>query len=126
MKNIFCTIILSFLFSYSVFAEWTYVTQSSGGSGGYIYLDVERVKKHDGYVYFWVLTDFIEPFQGDLSVKTYTQADCNIFRYQYLTHNFFKEPMGMGDYDVVQSDDNWRYPSPNTVFEEVLKFACSL
>jgi hypothetical protein len=44
------------------------------------YVDFERIKKHDGYVYWWDLTDLLKPNEyGILSGKAYKQGDCKSF-----------------------------------------------
>lgn len=118
---LFSTVIVSSL----SYAEWTNVGENVGGSAYYV--DFERKRKHDGYVYYWQLTDYIKPTEyGDLSSKIYVQGDCKLFRYKYLSYSFHKEPMGGGPSDVINdSDQNWTYPAPNSMTEAVLKSVCS-
>ena len=43
-----------------------------GVSGKNYYVDFERIRKHGGYVYYWIMDDFLEPDKdGDLSVLMY-------------------------------------------------------
>ena len=95
--------------------------------GATFYVDFERIRKHDGYVYYWVLTDFLKPDEdGDLSAKTYNQGDCKKFRYKWLSASFHKEPMGGGTGDVQEPvKKGWKYPSPDSSGETILKLVCA-
>ena len=87
-------------------------------NGTTLYVDFERMRKHDGFVYFWQLDDYLKPNRfGDLSAKTYVQGDCKLFRYKFLSGSFHKEPMGGGTGEgstVPESHKAWRYPYPNS------------
>ena len=127
MKNILYTIILSFLFSSSVSADWTKV--STNTMGDIYYLDFERIRKHDGYVYYWRLTDYLKPTPyGDLSSKGYKQADCKLFRSRFIRISFHTQPMGKGiaSTSINTPEKNWEYPPPESVHESILKSVCSL
>ena len=106
-------------------AEWTRVSENV--SGTIFYVDLGRIRKHDGYVYFWDLTNFLKPNEyGDWSIKVYRQADCKQFRHKGLSFSFYKEPMGNGIADTYNPPDKgWKYPSPNSVAETILKTVCS-
>ena len=125
MKNILYTIILSFLFSFSVFAEWTYITKNINGDT--IYVDFDRIRKHDGYVYWWEMFDYLKPTElGVLSSKAYNQGDCKLFRVKYLSYSHHNEPMGGGTGDSNSpKNPEWKYPPPNSVNEFILKSVCS-
>ena len=119
------TLVFTVMFSSTSFGEWTKVGKSV--SGRTYYVDFERIRKHDGYVYYWELGDYLKPSKfGDLSGKTYLQGDCNLFRYKYLSYSFHKEPMGGGTGRVDNdSDENWTYARPNSSQETTLKSVCS-
>ena len=91
------------------------------------YVDFERIRKVDGYVYYWELIDLTKPSpHGDLSRKTFNQGDCKLFRYKTLTYSFHQEPMGGGTGNTMnEPDKEWTYPFPNTVDETVLKSICN-
>ena len=81
-----------------------HITLSVGVSesvdGDTAYVDYERIRKHGGYVYYWRLSDYLNPSpHGSLSAKTYTQGDCKLFRYKDLSYYFYKEPLGRGTGD---------------------------
>ena len=62
------TLIFTVMFSSSSFAGWTKVGKNVKGS---IYVDFERIRKVDSYVFYWQLGDFLEPAEGFLSVTIY-------------------------------------------------------
>ena len=119
-------LVLKGLLSTPTFAEWTLISESKAIS---YYIDFEKIKKADGYVYWWLLIDYRKPtpVHRDLSTKTYNQGDCKLFRLKRLRYSFYKEPMGRGDSDIQESEGEnrkWKYPSPKTVDGIVLKKAC--
>ncbi len=118
------------IFSSPSYTEWTEVVQGKGGST--FHIDFDRIRKVDGYVYYWLLHDYLKPdekipyrFVGS-SVKTYIQGDCRLFRYKALSYDLYKKPMG----DGVSTTDNipdkdWRYPIPDSVDEGTLISVCN-
>ena len=122
---IFALLFSTAMSSSPVRAEWTEVSKNVDGT--IFYVDLEKIKKQDGYVYFWELINFLEPI-GDIlwSAKVYIQADCKLFKHKSLSGSFYKEPMGMGTADTVNSPDkDWFYPPPNSLEETILKKVCS-
>ena len=73
MKKLFLIFTLLFstlMFSTPSYAEWTKV--GSNVEGDVFYVDFDRIRKHEGYVYFWELIDYLKPTKfGDLSNKNY-------------------------------------------------------
>ena len=113
------------MFSSNSFAEWTKMGENM--SGDTIYLDFERIRKHGGFVYFWMLGDLLKPTKfGDLSFKKYHQGDCKLFRYRVLSYVYHKQPMGKdtGETDNPKNPE-WRYPTPTSIDEINLKQVCS-
>ena len=117
-------IIFTLVFSPTSFADWTKVSE---GGGGVNYVDLERIRKDDGFVYFWQMVDFLKKNEyGDLSVKIFTKGDCKLFRYQNLKFYFHKRPMARGDDEVEDSADlSWQYAPPNSNIENILTAVCS-
>ena len=125
MKKLILILLFStVMFSSPSYAGWTEVTENARGTA---YVDYERIRKHDGYIYFWELFDYLKPtLQGHLSAKIYYQGDCKLFRHKNLSYSFHKEPMGGGTGDTVNKPDKeWTYPSPNSISEELLKQVCN-
>jgi len=127
MKKIIFTLLFSTLvFSSPSFAKWIEVGKTVKGDT--FYVDLERIRKHEGYVYYWMLNDLLKPQLGDLSIKYYRQVDCQLFRFKTLSYSFHKQPMGDGTGEVLPStgvQKNWNYPSPDSMNESTLKKVCS-
>ena len=92
------------------------------------YVDFERIRKVDGYVYYWMLIDFLKPITSEmlLSSKMYNQGDCKLFRLKTLSFVHHKQPMGRdtGDSNSPKNPE-WVYPPPNSSHETILKAVCS-
>ena len=121
---IFTLLFSTVMFSSPSFAEWTKVDESEIGNH---YVDFDRIRKHDGYVYFWTLFDLLKPDpDGDLSYKNNKQGDCKLFRFKSLSFSFHKEPMGRGTGETGNPENpEWNYPSPDSGDKMTLKLACS-
>ena len=112
VKNIIIrlTLVFTVMFLSTSFAEWTKVVEDTNGYT--LYLDFERIRKHDGYFYYWQLVDNLKPIDGDLSKTEYKQGDCNLFRYKTLTHIWHKQSMGRDIGETYSpKNPNWWYPS---------------
>ena len=105
--------------------EWTKVNKDADGNTNYV--DFKRIKKNDGYVYWWILSDILKPtLQGHLSSRTYNQGDCKLFRVKYLSWIFYIKPMGVGTGSSGgPKNPQWDYPDPNSVMGNILKTVCS-
>ena len=118
-------IVLTVMFSSPSYAEWTKVSQSVEGRSNYV--DFDRIRKHDGYVYFWRLSDWGKlNKKGFRSSIVYQQGDCELFRLKYLSDNYYKGAMGTGE-EIGGSnipDKDWNYPQPNSTAEETLQSVC--
>jgi hypothetical protein len=128
MKRILAPILLaltfSVMFSSPSFADWKRVISSVDGNT--FYVDFERIRKVDGFVYFWDLQDYPKPNSlGYLSFKGYTQGDCKLFRSRFLSGSFHEKPMGGGMRNPYKVRAKWRYPPPDSVSETILKSVCA-
>jgi hypothetical protein len=123
--TLFIALTFSVMFSSSSYAGWTEVGKIV--SGDTFYVDFERIRKVDGYVYYWVLNDYLKPNKfGTLSSKVYYQGDCKLFRHKGLSYSYHKEPMGGGTGDTSNDPDTeWTYPSPNSSGESILEQVCN-
>jgi hypothetical protein len=123
------TLILSLVFtvnlSFPSYAEWVKVAENVDGSTYYV--DFERIRKVDGYVYYWVLSDFLKPNDwGNLSSKIQKQGDCKLFRFKKLSASFHTQPMGGGTGESYSpKNPEWKYPPPNTGGDVILKKVCT-
>ena len=112
------------MFSSPSYAKWTKVIKDINGNT--FYVDFDRIRKHGGYVYYWVLIDLLKPNKfSTLSIKDYNQGDCKLFRVKTLQESIHINPMGRETGDKFPQPDKWDYPPPNTVNEYILKKVCS-
>jgi len=116
---------LTMMLSSTSYAEWTKVDKDWLGT---FYVDFASMRKVDGYVYFWRLSDFFKPdTDGELSYKIYTQGDCKLFRYKVLSVSAHKQTMGEGTGEVAEPFkvlEGWIYPPSNSAIEHTLKKVC--
>ena len=126
MKNILYTMILSFSFSFSVFADWTFVAQNTDGTN--IFIDYDKIKEQNGYIYFWQLTNYNESKDRIQSTRNFYQGDCNLGRLKILSFSTNSLPWFSGEIlnpaDDFKPDVKWRYTPPGTMWEAVLTAAC--
>jgi hypothetical protein len=111
------------MFSSSLYADWTALSDSEAGT---FYTDFEKIRKVDGYVYYWELGDFLKPIRDNyFSSKSYRQGDCRLYRHKYLSVSFHQETMGRGTGDDHSpKNPEWKYPPPESNGEIVLATAC--
>ncbi len=97
------------------FAGWEKVADSVSEYS--FYVDFERIRKHDGYVYFWVLNNFLKPNEyKNLSSKVYNQGDCKLFRIKGMSFSYHNEPMGGGTGEIGNTPlEKWFYPTPSSI-----------
>ena len=119
------TFLLSLMFSSPSYSEWTWLGE--GVNGTTFYVDFERIRKHGGSVYYWILSDLSKPINnGSLSGQLYAEGDCKLFRLKDLSYSFHSQPMGRGTGVAnISKNPKWYYPSPNSVNETILKSVCS-
>ena len=129
MKHLLAPIVIaltfSVMFSSTSSAEWTRLGESVDGTT--FYVDYERIRKHGGYVYFWMLGDYLKPTKFEnFSSKRYQQGDCKLFRLKFLSYVHHKQPMGRDTGDSYSpKNPEWIYPPPNSIDEYILKSVCS-
>ena len=132
MKQLILTLILVTLSAPVCLGEWTYVTESMDEDRTTtFYVDLERIRERDGYVYYWELHNYPEREQNrglanSMSSKVYWQGDCDLFRRNPLTKSDFSQPMGEGSprKALDNPSQNWGYPLPDSTAEATLKAVC--
>ena len=106
--------------------DW--IRLDKGGEGDF-YIDLDSVRKTDGYSYVWTMVDFREPITNRggnyFSAKVYDQIDCSIGRSKRLAYNFYRESMGRGDVATENGNGEWKYYPPGSKYGEVLKIVCN-
>ena len=116
-------IIFTFLFSNTSWGDWDFVIKDPFIRE--FYYDKDRVRKSGKYLYVWVLTDFSKPNESSLSMTTYVQLDCSIFRYKMLKQTKYDGQMGEGEQRKdITSEGEWNYPKPNTSIESLVNKVC--
>ena len=126
MKKIILLLIFTLsavIISSSSFSEWKRTFIIGKGLATY-YIDFDRVRKNDGYVYWWSLIDFTKAINGNLSMMGYNQGDCKMFRQKLLSLVSYKENMGKGAGKTTEGSKKWEYPQPNTANENILRRLC--
>lgn len=124
MKYIVLISILSLTLATPIWAEWTEVT---GFNDNRNYIDFKRIRKANGLIYFWQITDLLEPTEeGHLSFKTYFKADCETSRIMILSMSTYKLPMGEGDGTTFTPPAEWKHPTPDSLAQTRLKAICNL
>ena len=120
-------LLFSTLISFNSYGDWTYVTTQENGNKYYI--DNDSLREHDGYVYWWGLTDHLKPSKwGHLSISSYNEGDCGINRWKLLSIVFFKQSMGKGQGEThtpTGDNANWNYPQTNQIDDMLLNYACN-
>ena len=111
------------VFSSFSFADWTKVAQTAVTE---IYVDFGRIKKIDGHLYVWRLTNYSNRDKfGDLSNLVYEKIDCVLGRTQILNRSYFSQKNANGTASAIDDKpQGWDYPRPSSAFEVVLKVVC--
>ena len=125
-KLIFTLLFTTLVFSSPTYAGWMEIIK---GNGITFYVDFDKIKKKDGYVYYWELGDYLKPNEfGDLSAKVYREVDCKLFRFKVLGDSYYTEPMGRGTPSASSNiaDKEWSQKTTlNSAAYSVLKKVCS-
>ena len=117
-------LLFTLLFSSASYAKWTKVSASDSNT---YYIDVGKVKKKDGYVYYWELSDYLKLDKWKrMSSKSLMEGDCNIPRKaREIYVNYYSQPMGIGLASMSSSEkQDWHHSVPNSALERMLNFAC--
>jgi hypothetical protein len=91
-------------------------------------MDYERIKKNNGYHYFYLLMDLSEPDRdGDLSYSLYQKIDCSENRLQNLSEFYYTQPMGQGNLTSNNvTNPKWEYPPPGSMMQTMLEEVCEI
>lgn len=120
------TLLFTIMIPSTSFAEWTRVAENDLNT--FFYVDFTRIRKNNGYIYFWILFDYSKPtIMNSLSHQIYYEVDCSVFRYKSLATHSYKKQMGLGDRSEheLRPDTEWQYPSPTSPDEIILNEVCS-
>jgi hypothetical protein len=114
---------------YSLFdsdSKWKYYgTDDSEDS---FYVDINKVRKHSGYVYFWGLIDYKKPEEstGNLSQKMFYEVNCKLFKWRVLVQKYYRTRMGKGtSHKLYEEETNWFYAAPGDEMEPLISSVCN-
>ena len=134
MKKFLVIVIMSLLLFSNVNAEWSLFSNPKG-KGLSFYIDIQSLKKRDGFVYVWTLQDYEKPYirpnapQGTLkkiySVKMYDKLDCTTNGISTIQYIYYSDNMGKGKFEPFQWDkEKWKYHPSGTVMGDFTKVIC--
>ena len=118
-------LLFSLMLSFNSYGEW--VGSAVDANGNIHYLDFEDMKKTDGYIYYWEMTNYANPTDRFLSIATYREADCDLHRFKDLTFNGYTQEMAEGEpetIDLTKLEEDWDYPVANTFGDISLSLVC--
>ena len=124
---------ISMVFTINCWAGWTAVSKNTLNST--YYLDVDKIKQTENYIYLWYLIDYLEPiidhpkyFVNDVMSETnYIKINCNKIIFQRLKVILYGASMATGEVkgDLVPTDNkHWNQVSSGTAFEAVIETVC--
>ena len=118
-------LLFSIFISFNSYGEWLFLGEDSGNK---FYYEVDTIKTSNGYIYYWDLVNFPEPFDGIyMSGIRYRQGDCGVMRNKTLSANLFTKLMGRGESESIPYDNSdWEYYLPNTTGYENFTMLCLL
>jgi len=117
-------LLFSILISFNSYGVWTKITYDIDENSYYIDTDTTKVHE-DGYVYFLFLIDLLKPEVGYMSSKVYLQVDCVLNQFKFSSIINYKEPMGVGNGETDNVDNEWEQQDPDdTVAAKLIKYAC--
>ena len=120
-------------FSFPSYGEWRWELFVEIGDYR-IFLDKNKFRSSNGFVYFYELEDLQEPFPEGMvgpykiwSRINYFKGDCNDFKYKLLDSKYFLEPMGKNlFYTDPIGEGEWKFSLPDSIGYEKLNVVCSL
>ena len=121
-------IIFFFIFFFSLglvhASKWEKVSDVGGDS---YYVDVENIKKHNGFVYYWTLYDYLEPSpsSGFLSGIGKYKVDCKAKRQTWLSVSLYSLNMGKGKILSDEKPNQTVYLDSRTPMYKAMEYACN-
>ena len=120
-------------FSFNVFAvKWEKISVDKFGSTQYI--DVEDIRKKNGFANYWVLIDNLNPFtDGTFSSIGKWRVNCAVGKITWLSLTSYIQPMGKGEITTLSyhssnlaelTPNKILYPKSNSTYYNLMKFVC--
>jgi len=113
---------------YSLFdsdSKWQYYATDDESR---FYVDINKVRKHGGHVYFWGLVDYKKPEDGTgvLSQKMFYEVNCKLFKWRVLVQKYYRTQMGEGtSHNSYEESTNWFYAAPGDEMEPLISSVCN-
>ncbi|MBT5301090.1 MAG: hypothetical protein HOL33_02830 [Tateyamaria sp.] len=125
-----CVTSVLFFFTFSCCsparAEWTELGYNNLGT--IFYLDFSEIKLRGNYVYYWLLSDFIDPSpHGDFSAKILYELDCGTpIKQRASQATYYTASMAEGVSSALDnSGKDWEYTIAGSVGDTITKIVCS-
>jgi hypothetical protein len=117
-------LLLSLLISFNSYGDWEFYGVNTNHTTSYI--NFEKIKNIDGYIYYWTLGDLLKPDKdGDFSYIGYYQGDCRFNKLMPLSEFYYKQPMGKGKVTTnTFQNPKWEYPPPDSMHANMLEKVC--
>ena len=114
------------------FAEWKKITEAEDGSTYYI--DVASIKQNNGFVYYWILIDYLKSTKiGTYSDISEYKVNCVDEKQTWLSNTFYSQPMAKGKI-ITEKIPVWNYYgstlneirniTPGSLEHNILKEVC--
>ena len=119
---------LAALLMFTLMPAWAAWVKVSENDGVTYYIDPTSIRKYGDIVRVWELTDRdARGGNGSLSERWLKEHDCKQGQSRRLSVAEYSERMltgrMMGGFDV--QDERWTYVRPDSIGEDLWKFACS-
>ena len=116
------TVILTLLFSSSLFAEWILLESNTSG---YDYYYENKLIYKDKYIYYWQLSNYPKRDEhGDFSAVFFNQLDCQTRKYKWLYLKFYDQQMSNGNINAEFASDEWDENPDNSVGALIDEYIC--
>ena len=130
MKKFICILLVAFLNCNSINAaefRWSEIVTNDKKNTTF-YLDRKTIFKVGNYQYYWMLSDYIIPFEDTHSTLTHNVVNCRTFENKIITYSAYSKRMGKGEVqlDFIVAEDvpnmsKWEFFSEKTSHVFVLK-----
>jgi hypothetical protein len=70
------------------------------------------------------MTNYSKPTDEHLSIATYFEADCGLYRVKPLIFNAYTQEMALGKPETLNLKEDWDYPKPYTLGDTILSLVC--
>ena len=121
IKKLFLALTIVLISASPVWAEnWVRVATKAN-----LFVDTDSIRKASGFVYYWQITNYLEPLHGDLSSKIYIKLNCDSLGYMYLKIETYDSHMGKGKLtSSFTPQPKWDYFASGSPGDIIAKQVC--